>query len=107
MARLLMTYIIGTHCLIKCHDDRTINVVARVNKTIAKQYMSPTGSTIAQIISPHRRKNATPPGAHESTGTIFELAQDIIGTSVLTKCIEDWTINVASNGQKAITKTHH
>ncbi|KAH3874907.1 hypothetical protein DPMN_038164 [Dreissena polymorpha] len=28
--------------------------------------------------------------------TIFELIQDIIETNLLTKCHEDWTINVAS-----------
>ncbi|KAH3869775.1 hypothetical protein DPMN_032946 [Dreissena polymorpha] len=62
------------------HEDRTINVASRV-------------------------KNAPPPGAHvfEPTGTIFEIAQDIIGTNlltngknVLTKFHEVWTINVAS-----------
>ena len=43
-------------------------------------------------------KTATPPGGHvfHSTGTIFELVQDIIGTHVLTKFHEDWTINVTS-----------
>ena len=39
----------------------------------------------------HIRKNAPPPGAHvfEPTGTIFELAQDIILTNLLTKFHDD------------------
>ncbi|KAH3797702.1 hypothetical protein DPMN_151288 [Dreissena polymorpha] len=90
------------------HEDRTINVASRVS-------------------------NAPPPGAHvfDPTKAIFELAQDIIGTNLLTKYHwenvltnfhEDWTINVASrvltmqmltphntphDRQKAITKVHH
>ena len=44
------------------------------------------------------RKTATPPGSHvfQPTETIFKLVQDTIGTHVLTKFHEDWTINVAS-----------
>ncbi|KAH3865048.1 hypothetical protein DPMN_028086 [Dreissena polymorpha] len=40
---------------------------------------------------PDTRKNAPPPGAHvfEPTGTIFELAQDIILTNPLTKFHDD------------------
>ncbi|KAH3690696.1 hypothetical protein DPMN_190678 [Dreissena polymorpha] len=40
---------------------------------------------------PDTRKNAPPPGAHvfEPTGTIFELAQDIILTNLLTKFHDD------------------
>ncbi|KAH3697920.1 hypothetical protein DPMN_085432 [Dreissena polymorpha] len=51
------------------HEDRTINVASRVLK----------------------RTNAPPPGAHvfEPTGTIFELAQDIIGTNHLIKFHDD------------------
>ncbi|KAH3702433.1 hypothetical protein DPMN_077450 [Dreissena polymorpha] len=69
----LVREIIGTHCLTKFHEDRTINVASRV-------------------------KNAPPPGANvfQPTRTIFELAQDIIGTNVLTKFHEDWTIYVVS-----------
>ncbi|KAH3786223.1 hypothetical protein DPMN_164328 [Dreissena polymorpha] len=57
--------IIGTHCLTKCHEARTINVASR--------------------------KNAPPRGAHvvEPTGTMFELAQYIIGTTLLTKFHDD------------------
>ncbi|KAH3737883.1 hypothetical protein DPMN_044481 [Dreissena polymorpha] len=42
------------------------------------------------------RKTAPPHGGHvfHSTGTIFELVKDIIGTHVLTKFHEDWTKNV-------------
>ncbi|KAH3702755.1 hypothetical protein DPMN_077781, partial [Dreissena polymorpha] len=44
-----------------------------------------------------KRKNAPPPGAHvlEKTDTIIELAQDIIGTNLLTM-FHVWAINVAS-----------
>ncbi|KAH3850022.1 hypothetical protein DPMN_092427 [Dreissena polymorpha] len=40
---------------------------------------------------PDTRKNTAPPGAHvfEPTGTIFELAQDIILTNLLTKFHDD------------------
>ncbi|KAH3704044.1 hypothetical protein DPMN_079099 [Dreissena polymorpha] len=40
---------------------------------------------------PDTRKNAPPPGAHvfEPTGTIFELAQDIILTNPVTKFHDD------------------
>ncbi|KAH3821530.1 hypothetical protein DPMN_123294 [Dreissena polymorpha] len=73
-------YIIGTHVLTKFHEDRTINVTSRVLTRFAIY------------------KTATPPGGHvfQSTGTIFKLVQDIIGTHVLSKFHEDWTINVAS-----------
>ncbi|KAH3887479.1 hypothetical protein DPMN_011496 [Dreissena polymorpha] len=90
----LVQYIIGTHVLTKFHEDRTINVTSRVLTRFAIY------------------KTATPPGGHvvQSTGTIFELVQDIIGTHVLSKFHEDWTINMASrvhDGQKAITIAHH
>ncbi|KAH3738384.1 hypothetical protein DPMN_045018 [Dreissena polymorpha] len=42
-------------------------------------------------------KNAPPPGhVFKTTGTIFELVREIIGTHCLTKFHEDETINVAS-----------
>ncbi|KAH3847247.1 hypothetical protein DPMN_089566 [Dreissena polymorpha] len=43
-------------------------------------------------------KNAPPLGSpvFQAIVTIFELIQDIIETNFLTKCHEDWTINVAS-----------
>jgi hypothetical protein len=79
----LVQDIIGTHVLTKFHEDWTKNVTSRV---LTRFYYS------------HIRKTATPPGGHvfQPTGTIFELVQDIIGTHVLSKFHEDWTINVAS-----------
>ncbi|KAH3754654.1 hypothetical protein DPMN_189335 [Dreissena polymorpha] len=82
---------IGTNLLTKFYEDQKINVASRVLT----------------------RKNAPPPGSHvfQPTGIIFELVQDIIGmnhltkkndpplgshTNLLTKCHENWTINVAS-----------
>ncbi|KAH3801385.1 hypothetical protein DPMN_155034 [Dreissena polymorpha] len=64
--------IIVTHCMTTFHEDWTINVASRVLKRLI-------------------RKNAPPPGAHvfEPTGTIFELAQNIIGTNHLTKFHDD------------------
>ncbi|KAH3814700.1 hypothetical protein DPMN_143206 [Dreissena polymorpha] len=61
----LVREIIGTHCLTKFHEDRTINV-ASIEK-------------------------CPPPGANvfQPTRTIFELAQDIIGTHLLTKFHDD------------------
>ncbi|KAH3801254.1 hypothetical protein DPMN_154901 [Dreissena polymorpha] len=49
------------------------------------------------------RKNAPPPGGHvfQPTGIIFELVQDIIGKSLLTKFHEDQTISVASRMKNA------
>ncbi|KAH3837410.1 hypothetical protein DPMN_110799 [Dreissena polymorpha] len=43
-------------------------------------------------------KNAPPPESHvfQTTRTIYELVQDIIGINLLTKFHEDRTINVAS-----------
>ncbi|KAH3775097.1 hypothetical protein DPMN_176494 [Dreissena polymorpha] len=65
-----------TNLLFKFHDDRTINVASRVLT----------------------RKNVPHPGGHvfQQTGTIFELYQDIIGTSFLIRFHEDQTINVSS-----------
>ncbi|KAH3751177.1 hypothetical protein DPMN_185726 [Dreissena polymorpha] len=76
----LVQDIIGTHVLTKFHEDQTINVPSRVLTRFAIY------------------KTATPPGSHvfQLTGTIFELVQVIIGTHVLSKFHEDWTINVAS-----------
>ncbi|KAH3734122.1 hypothetical protein DPMN_040562 [Dreissena polymorpha] len=65
----LVRNIIGTNCLTKFHEDRTINVASRVLK----------------------RNNGPPFGAHvfEPTGTIFELVQDIIRTNLLTTFHDD------------------
>ncbi|KAH3844689.1 hypothetical protein DPMN_086950, partial [Dreissena polymorpha] len=79
----LIQDIIGIYLLTKFHEDQKINVASRVltrNKTIVKQYKSPTGSTIGT-------KNALPPGGHvfrQPTGIIFKLVQDIIGMNLLT-----------------------
>ncbi|KAH3850786.1 hypothetical protein DPMN_093259 [Dreissena polymorpha] len=45
-----------------------------------------------------RVKNAPPLGSHvcQANVTLFKLIQDIIGTNLLTKFHEDWTINAAS-----------
>ncbi|KAH3816217.1 hypothetical protein DPMN_117729 [Dreissena polymorpha] len=89
----LIPDIIGTNILTKFYEDWKINVASRVLT----------------------RKNAPTPGGHvfQLTGIIFELPyilgshvfqaivlileliQDIIGTNLLTKFHEDWTINAA------------
>ncbi|KAH3707151.1 hypothetical protein DPMN_066548 [Dreissena polymorpha] len=92
--------IIGINLLTKFHIDPTINVVSRV---------------LTRLYHSHIWKNAPPLGSHvfQANVTIFELIPDIIQTNLLTKCHEDWTINVAFNkanvddGQKAITKAHN
>ncbi|KAH3826096.1 hypothetical protein DPMN_127989 [Dreissena polymorpha] len=55
------------------HEDQTINVASRVLT----------------------RKNSPPPGCHafQATGTIFKLVHAIIGTILLTKFLDDRTIN--------------
>ncbi|KAH3724259.1 hypothetical protein DPMN_050074 [Dreissena polymorpha] len=56
------------------------------------------------------KKNAPPPVGHvfQSSETIFELVQDIIGTNLLTKFHEDPTINVASTvSTRKIFMTHN
>ncbi|KAH3852040.1 hypothetical protein DPMN_094533 [Dreissena polymorpha] len=98
-----------TNLLTKFHEDWTINVASRVNKTIVKQYKSPTGSTICDRLTDAQSENyKSPPvkpplGGHvfQPTGIIFELVQDIIGMNLLTKFHEDWTINVASRVKNA------
>ncbi|KAH3861230.1 hypothetical protein DPMN_024157, partial [Dreissena polymorpha] len=74
---------IGMNLLTKFNEDRTVNVASRV---LTRFYYS------------HIRKNALPFGSHffQANIIIFELIQDIIETNLLTKCHEDWTINVAS-----------
>ncbi|KAH3703278.1 hypothetical protein DPMN_078310 [Dreissena polymorpha] len=49
------------------------------------------GATVRPVKFSERLTNAPPPGAHvfEPTGTIFELAQDIILTNLLTKFHDD------------------
>ncbi|KAH3718198.1 hypothetical protein DPMN_060997 [Dreissena polymorpha] len=45
----------------------------------------------------HEERNAPPPSGHvfQQTQTVFKLIQDMIGTNLLTKFYEDWTIHVA------------
>ncbi|KAH3774534.1 hypothetical protein DPMN_175916 [Dreissena polymorpha] len=73
--------IIGTNHLSRFHEDRKINVAARVLT----------------------RKNAPPPGGHifQPTDIIFELVHDIIGMNLLTKFHDNRTINVASRVKNA------
>ncbi|KAH3798084.1 hypothetical protein DPMN_151674 [Dreissena polymorpha] len=51
----------------------------------------------ARSQSPHDKKKRRPPGNHvfQATGTIFELVQNIIGTNLLTRFHDDWTIHMA------------
>ncbi|KAH3707146.1 hypothetical protein DPMN_066543 [Dreissena polymorpha] len=76
--------IIGINLLTKFHEDPTINVASRV---------------LTRLNHSHIWKNAPPLGSHvfQANVTIFELIPDIIQTNLLTKCHEDWTINVAFN----------
>ncbi|KAH3791019.1 hypothetical protein DPMN_169229 [Dreissena polymorpha] len=71
---------------------------AKFDKADSRSYDVLTGRTerpsaLSNLASncPDSRKNAPPPGAHvfEPTGTIFELAQDIILTNLLTKFHDD------------------
>ncbi|KAH3851301.1 hypothetical protein DPMN_093781 [Dreissena polymorpha] len=74
---------IGKNLLTKFQDDRSINVASRV---LTRFYYS------------HIEKNAPPPGGHvfQQNKNIFELIQHIIRTNLLTKLLDDWTINVPS-----------
>ncbi|KAH3847629.1 hypothetical protein DPMN_089957 [Dreissena polymorpha] len=76
----LIQAIIRTKVLNKFREDLTINVTPRV---LTKFYYSHTG------------KNDPPSGGHDFqlTGTIFELAQNIIWKSLLTIFHKDQTIN--------------
>ncbi|KAH3773320.1 hypothetical protein DPMN_174679 [Dreissena polymorpha] len=90
---------IHNHIRIFHHGDWTINATESVNMKKAP----PLGGhvfhdiigTLYRVLKrsncPDTRKNAPPPGAHvfEPTGTIFELAQDIILTNLLTKFHDD------------------
>ncbi|KAH3788252.1 hypothetical protein DPMN_166387 [Dreissena polymorpha] len=90
---------IYNHIRIFHHGDWTINATESVNMKKAP----PLGGhvfhdiigTLYRVLKrsncPDTRKNAPPPGAHvfEPTGTIFELAQDIILTNLLTKFHDD------------------
>ncbi|KAH3880887.1 hypothetical protein DPMN_004809, partial [Dreissena polymorpha] len=79
------------------HEDWTKNLTSRV---LTRKTATPPGGHFHEdwTINVTSRQTATPPGGHvfQSTGTIFELVRDIIGTHVLSKFRDDWTINVAS-----------
>ncbi|KAH3780392.1 hypothetical protein DPMN_158206 [Dreissena polymorpha] len=90
--------IVRTNVLINFHKDWIINVTSRV---LTRKNATPpcshhwTTNVTSRVLT---RKTAPPYGGHvfHSTGTIFELIQDIIGTHVLTKFYKDWTKNVTS-----------
>ncbi|KAH3816992.1 hypothetical protein DPMN_118517 [Dreissena polymorpha] len=69
--------IIGKKILTKFHEDRTRNVASRV---------------FTRILYSQIRKTAPPNGSHvfQLTRTTFELNQNIIKTTILTKLHEDW-----------------
>ncbi|KAH3887237.1 hypothetical protein DPMN_011253 [Dreissena polymorpha] len=108
--------IITTNVLTKFHEDWKINVTFKsVNKKIPPPPDNKCGLYIVKNDTPpdghfHEDrtinvaprvltiKNALSPGGHvfQSTRTIFELVQDIIGKNLLTKFHDDRTINGAS-----------
>ncbi|KAH3705510.1 hypothetical protein DPMN_080586 [Dreissena polymorpha] len=79
----LVQHIIGMNLLTKFHEDWPIH---------------PRFSTDQDHFHTHPRKDVPPRGGHvfQATGTIFELVQDNIGTNLLTKFHDNWTINVTS-----------
>ncbi|KAH3897442.1 hypothetical protein DPMN_021630 [Dreissena polymorpha] len=78
-----------------------VDLNAKLNRTpVLKNATPPCGlfwttNVTSRVLT---RKTAPPHGGNvfHSTGTIFELVQDIIGTHVLTMFHEDWTKNVTS-----------
>ncbi|KAH3731037.1 hypothetical protein DPMN_057042 [Dreissena polymorpha] len=93
--------IIVTHCMTKFHEDRTINVASTTytekGPASRAHVFEPTGTIfeLAQdIIGTNHLTKFHDDGQY--TGTIFELVQDIIGKIVLTKFHDVWTVNVAS-----------
>ncbi|KAH3752396.1 hypothetical protein DPMN_187013 [Dreissena polymorpha] len=102
-------YIIGMNLLTEFHEDRTINVASRVLIRFYYSHILPYKEKCPAPLQPCfsskllTRKNAPPPGGHvfQPPGIIFELVQDIDGMNILTKCHEDWTINVASRVKNA------
>ncbi|KAH3867490.1 hypothetical protein DPMN_030619 [Dreissena polymorpha] len=74
--------------------DSTINVWNVTSKVFTNLYINfHEDWTITEA---SLKKNVPPTGGHVflPTGTIFELVQDITRTHVLSKCHEDWTIDV-------------
>ncbi|KAH3818813.1 hypothetical protein DPMN_120539 [Dreissena polymorpha] len=106
----------GTNLLIKCDEDRTINVASRT-RTIVEFIQDiiitndltkfPEDWTINVSFRVLRRKNAPPSIVYvfQLTGTIFKSVQDIIGTNLLTKFNDDRTINVASRVKNVFQPT--
>ncbi|KAH3735195.1 hypothetical protein DPMN_041657 [Dreissena polymorpha] len=95
--------------LSKFHEDPKINMASRVLTRFYYSHIKknalppggnvfqPTGIILELVQDTNIRKNAPPLGSHvfQAKVTIFELIQDIIETNLLTKFLEDWTINVA------------
>ncbi|KAH3859373.1 hypothetical protein DPMN_102093 [Dreissena polymorpha] len=80
---------------VQFYNDRTINVVFRV---LTRFHDDRTINVASRVLT---RKNVPPTWlpCFPTRRTIFKLVQyiiDLIGTNVLTKFHEDWTINVAS-----------
>ncbi|KAH3865897.1 hypothetical protein DPMN_028944 [Dreissena polymorpha] len=94
----------------KFHEDGIINMATRVltrEKCPAPWWPFLTKfHAIGPYIWPLGCKNAPPNGGHvfQSTGTIFELVQDIIGTILVTRFHEDKTIHVTS---RVLTRKMH
>ncbi|KAH3779962.1 hypothetical protein DPMN_157771 [Dreissena polymorpha] len=68
-----------------------LSALAKHRRSDCSHCQNIVGATVRPIKFSERLKNAPPPGAHvfEPTGTIFELAQDIILTNLLTKFHDD------------------
>ncbi|KAH3809189.1 hypothetical protein DPMN_137550 [Dreissena polymorpha] len=93
------------------HEDQRINMASRVftrknTPPPGAHVFQPTGTIFKLFHEDQRinmasrvftRKNTPPPGAHvfQPTGTFCKLILDMIGTNLLTKFRDDWTINVA------------
>ncbi|KAH3868813.1 hypothetical protein DPMN_031967 [Dreissena polymorpha] len=119
-------YIIGTNLLIKFHGDRTINVGSRLLQKFYYCHIwknAPPPDIIGtnlfkchvdRTINEASREKCPVPSRKslQTTGTIFELIQDIIWKHFLTKFHEDRTINVGSSvnnillGKNTLTKFH-
>ncbi|KAH3817489.1 hypothetical protein DPMN_119026 [Dreissena polymorpha] len=68
-------------------NNERLSALAKHRRSDCPPCQNIVGATVRPIKFSERLKNAPPPGAHvfEPTGTIFELAQDIILTNLLTK----------------------
>ncbi|KAH3837846.1 hypothetical protein DPMN_111248 [Dreissena polymorpha] len=101
----------STNLLTKFHEDWTRNVPSRAPNIGGNFWQK---QITARVFT---RKTAPTTGDHvfQGTGTTFELNQDIIKTTILTKLHEDWASNVTSTvfelgrdfiGTKLLTKFH-